>query len=193
MNIFLPEELEKTRAMYQTAVIRETARTRAVRAAERLKQQAPVYMQASLITGVPWGMHAVIQSMEASGDITRHPANGDSLESRTVRHPEGLPKRGTPPFEYLQVVEEESREIKRPRSGVWSVEWLLAAAERFNGLGYRKRGVPSPYVWAATNHERPGRYVADHVFDPEAWSKQIGVAALVISLYDLGMDPLRAM
>jgi lysozyme family protein len=46
-------------------------------------------------------------------------------------------------------------------------------------LGYAKRGIPSPYIWASTDQYTRGKYVADGHFDPNAIDHQLGCAALI--------------
>jgi lysozyme family protein len=41
----------------------------------------------------------------------------------------------------------------------WTPGAMLAALEPFNGYGYRNKGLRSPYIWASTNHQQPGKYV----------------------------------
>ena len=71
-------------------------------------------------------------------------------------------------------------------------DWSLASAlfhwHRFNGINneYKRRGIPTPYLWSGSQHYRKGKYVADHKFDPEAVSKQVGAAVLLKALVDLG-------
>ena len=55
-------------------------------------------------------------------------------------------------------------------------------AERYNGLGYRNKGVPSPYVWAGTNNYTCGKYVADGKYDPNTKDQQLGVAIMLKAL-----------
>ena len=52
-------------------------------------------------------------------------------------------------------------------------------AERYNGLGYRNKGVSSPYVWAGTTNYTSGKYVADGVYDSNYVDQQLGVAVLL--------------
>jgi len=66
---------------------------------------------------------------------------------------------------------------------VWDFNSILEFAERFNGLGYRKRGELSPYVWAGTEkHDETGKYVADGKYSSTAIEKQLGVASILIGL-----------
>jgi hypothetical protein len=65
---------------------------------------------------------------------------------------------------------------------------MLYQAEVFNGLGYVGKGINSPYVWAGTNHEQSGKYVADHQFNPNAEDSQLGVAAVLVRLAEKRPD-----
>ena len=46
--------------------------------------------------------------------------------------------------------------------------------EGFNGYGYHRKGVPSPYLWGGSNQYVRGKYVADHVFDSMHVDQQMG-------------------
>jgi hypothetical protein len=70
---------------------------------------------------------------------------------------------------------------------------MLYQAEVFNGLGYVPRGENSPYVWAGTNHEQLGKYVADGQFDPSVDDPQLGVAAVLIRLAQKRPDIAAAL
>ena len=50
------------------------------------------------------------------------------------------------------------------------------------GFGYRSRDVATPYLWSYSQHYTKGRFVADHVFNPNAVSKQAGAAVLLKAL-----------
>ena len=56
---------------------------------------------------------------------------------------------------------------------------MATYAEAYNGLGYFNRGLTSPYVYAGTRVYTGGRYVADGVFDSNAWDTRPGVVALI--------------
>jgi lysozyme family protein len=65
----------------------------------------------------------------------------------------------------------------------------LTLLEEYNGLGYAARGLPSPYVWAATDQYVKGKYVADGHFDPDVVDQQLGCAALLLELQALDTSP----
>src|SRR6185369_1832675 len=66
----------------------------------------------------------------------------------------------------------------------------LTMLEKYNGLGYAAKGVPSPYIWAGTNQYQSGKYVRDHVYDPNAVDTQLGCAGLLIAMNAFKM-PLK--
>lgn len=88
------------------------------------------------------------------------------------------------PFESWEEAAIDALELKKsifPKE--WTFEARLEFAEKFNGLGYRKTGEYSPYVFAGTNfHDETGKYVADGKFDSSAPEKQLGVAAILLEL-----------
>lgn len=63
------------------------------------------------------------------------------------------------------------------------VNTQLEFAERYNGLGYRKRGRVSPYVYSGTEKYTGGMYVRDGKFSPNAKDSRPGIAALLKALY----------
>lgn len=131
---------------------------------------------------MPWEIVAVIDYRESGGGCKAHLANGDSLLRRTHNVPAGLPKEGEPPFTW-----EQGARAALHHDGVlgvktWTVTNALDFLERYNGLGYRKKGLFSPYLWGATNHQQKGKYVRDGVFDPDKMDTQLGVCALLKAL-----------
>ena len=61
----------------------------------------------------------------------------------------------------------------------WSLASMLVRWEQYNGMGYRLRGLASPYLWSFSNLYTGGLFVADHVFDSDAKSQQCGAAVLL--------------
>ena len=146
------------------------------------------YREIEVLTGVPWFVTGVLHLMECGLMFGLHLANGDPLTERTINAPEGIPRHGSPPFSWkaaaLAVIHEKSWDksaVLRLPDGRpdWQLGTLLWRIERWNGVGYRERGIPSPYLWAGSSVEQPGRYVTDHVFDQHVWSKQIGAATIL--------------
>jgi lysozyme family protein len=50
------------------------------------------------------------------------------------------------------------------------------------------RGLRSPYVWAGSILQQPGKFTSDGHFDPGAMDSQIGVAPVMSVLAGLGVS-----
>lgn len=182
-----PEDRKRYEHWIATATIDPDAADRVELAIERAKLHRARFEAAAALVRAPWLLLAALQELEASGRMDRHPANGDPLTHRTVHVPKGLPRHGTPPFTYEQVVEEELAELVRPADGVWSWPAMLYAAERFNGWSYAFKGIRSPYIVAGSTLAMRGKYIADHVFDAEAVSDQVGVLTFLLGATEAGL------
>lgn len=131
-------------------------------------------------TGVPWQLVAGIHGLESSFGFDACFANGDPLNKVTTHVPKG---RG--PF--LTWEASAIDELRRHHTDAihdWTIPVCLQFGERWNGSGYLNKhpDVNSPYLWSMTNLYTKGKYVADGKYDPEAISKQVGVAALFLDL-----------
>ncbi|MBC7790873.1 MAG: hypothetical protein H7Z74_13070 [Anaerolineae bacterium] len=146
------------------------------------------YESVARLIGVPWVLLAALHEREATGNMSRHPANGDKLDRRTVHVPKGLPKRIDPPFTYENCAEEEYAELRKPKDGIWTEEWLAWSAEHFNGMGYAMANRPSPYLVASTTLEESGKYTSDGHFDESHLDGQVGCIALWIAMRAAGIS-----
>jgi lysozyme family protein len=145
----------------------------------QLERNRDAYTAVQAQSGVPWLFTGILHGMECGFSFQRHLHNGDPLAARTVRVPAGHPRAGEPPFPWL-VSAIDAVQLKRLHEETdWSVPRQLFHFERFNGFGYRRRGIPSPYLWSFSKHYRKGKFVADGVFDPEAVSKQSGAGVIL--------------
>jgi lysozyme family protein len=138
------------------------------------KQQ---YQAISAITKVPWFVIAVIHEREASQHFDRNIAQGDPWNKVSVNVPAG---RG--PFASFQDAAVDALTKCAPfaaRWGDWSLGGALTLLEQYNGLGYARRDLPSPYIWASTNQYVKGKFIRDHVFDPNEVDSQLGCAAML--------------
>lgn len=131
-------------------------------------------------THVPWFLLAAIHGLEASFNFSTCLHNGDPLGKITVHVPAG---RG--PFHtWEEAAVDALRYDGLSGRDNWSVAKCLQFAEKYNGTGYLKRHPEtlSPYLWCCTNMYAKGKYVADGKYDPNAISKQVGVAAIFLGL-----------
>lgn len=135
--------------------------------------------------GIPWFFIAIVHSLECGSNFALHLHNGDPLSGRTTHVPSGRPQAGQPPFTW----EESADDALRMKGYVGQPDWSLAAMlfrwETFNGMGYRIRGLASPYLWSFSNIYERGLFTADHVFDADAVSKQCGAAVMLKRLQSM--------
>ena len=146
------------------------------------------YAAAVTGTAVPWWFIAILHALECSLRFDQHLHNGDRLAALTVRVPKGRPPTGSPPFTWEESARDAIAYEKLDKIDDWSVASALYHWHRYNGINneYKRRGIPTPYLWSGSQHYRKGKYVADHVFDPDAVSKQVGAAVVLDALIDLG-------
>lgn len=136
-------------------------------------------------TGVPWYFIAVAHEREASQNWNTQLGQGDPLNKVSVHIPAG---RG--PFATWEAGAYDALVNCPPyaaRNKDWSIGGTLTMLERYNGLGYASRGLPSPYIWAGTDQYIRGKYVRDGVFDPNAVDQQLGCAGLLKAMQQI--DP----
>lgn len=134
------------------------------------------YSMVQVKTGLPWYLIGALHWREGGGSFDRCFHNGDKLPGPTRNVPAG---RG--PFDSWESSAIDAiRLLGFHHLKIETPVQALVIAERWNGLGYRKKGIYSPYLWAGTNwSEERGKYVADGHWDPNAPEKQIGVAAIM--------------
>lgn len=143
-------------------------------------------------TGVPWFTIAIIHERECSQNWNGNIAQGDPWSKVSTRVPKG---RG--PFTSWENAAIDALVNCAPKAAKWtdwSVGGMLTILELYNGLGYANgpvaKGVkyppmPSPYIWAGTSVQKPGKYVADGVFDPEKMDTQLGCAGMLMAMAKL--------
>lgn len=148
---------------------------------DKFKTLKPRYDIVSEKTGVPSDLIFALHYREASLRFNGVLHNGENILG--TGHKTRLEPKGRGPFETWEEAAIDALLIKKnifPQS--WTLESKLTFAERFNGLGYKYKGLPSPYVLSFTNGYSKGKYVADGKFDANFIDKQCGVAAILIGL-----------
>lgn len=141
------------------------------------------YELVSKVTGVPWDVIGVIHYRESSNDFRGVLHNGQRIIG-TGKKTTLVPK-GRGPFSTWEEAAVDALANCHPylaKNKDWSLGTTLDKLEAYNGLGYRNRGLPSPYLWAGTDQYVKGKYVADGKFDPNHVDQQLGVAALLMKL-----------
>ena len=138
------------------------------------------YKAVEVTTGVPWKLVAALHYREASLNFKTCLHNGDPLPGPTYHIP-----RNRGPFESWEAAAIDALKYDGLHKIKFdSIESQLIMAQKYNGMGYQKRGEEySPYVWAGTNHsDETGKYVADGRYSSTAQEKQLGVAAILKGL-----------
>jgi len=165
--------------LFDTAVINENHYAEIDGYVNKIAANKATYAAVSDPLNIPWYFVGIIHCMECGLDFKTHLHNGDPLTQRTVQVPKGRPLTGNPPFTW-----EESATDALTIEGFtawkdWSIPGILYCFERYNGIGYRQKGIHSPYLWSYSNNYTSGKYTADGVYDPNAVSKQCGAAVLL--------------
>jgi len=148
----------------------------------RILKNKSKYDEVSQITNVPWYVLGAIHYRESSLNFSRHLHNGDPLTARTKHVPAGRPIKGQPPFTWVESAIDAIKLKGWDKVKDWSIENTLNLVEAYNGLGYKKKGLPSPYLWSWSDKYQKGKYVADGKFDPNYIDQQCGAAILIKSL-----------
>lgn len=144
------------------------------------------YEAVAKATGVPWDVIGVIHYRESSGDFAGVLHNGQKIIG-TGKKTTLVPK-GRGPFTSWEQAAYDALMNCAPHAGKntdWSIAGTLDLLERYNGLGYRKKGVPSPYLWAGTDQYVKGKYVADGKYDPNHVDQQLGVAPILMKIREM--------
>lgn len=167
--------------LWSTCVVKPIGNHYATQTVNKMRANESRYESIGDVTSVPWWFIAVLHNMECGLNFNKHLHNGDPLTGRTVRVPAGRPVSGNPPFTFEESAVDAIRLKNYHQIQDWSIAHVLFVMEGFNGYGYRTDHpeVKSPYLWSMTNHYIKGKYVRDHVFDPEAVSQQLGIACIL--------------
>ncbi len=184
-------------ALFDSARIAPERQEKVMQIASVLVLNRPLYERAGTPLDVPWHVVAVIHAMEKL-DFSSHLHNGDPLSARTVHEPVGRPRArpasGQLPYSWAESAEDALKRRKLHKvaaaPGGWSLARTLFELEGYNGRGYRPFRLPTPYLWSFCQHYAKGKFVRDHVFDPDFVSKQCGAAVLLKQLQADGVITL---
>lgn len=137
-------------------------------------------------TGVPWHFIGCLHFMEASLRFEACLHNGEPWNKKTTIVPKGRGPWNS--FEEAAIDALKYDKLADKPKGYWTMARLLEFAESYNGLGYRKKGILSPYVFSYTNlSNEMGKYVADHVYDATKPHNRPSVGSILLMLKRLEM------
>ncbi len=178
---------DEYRQMFESATIRPEHAESITWQKDLLIASKERYEKLAATTKVPWYFIGMIHGLEASYNFRAHLHNGDfPLSKRTRQVPAGRPVVWLPPDDWGSSGKDALALMRFTNQSDWSLERTLYRLEAYNGFGYRKVGVPTPYLWSFTNHYERGKFVSDGSFSARAQSKQCGAASILKALADAG-------
>lgn len=158
-------------------------------AARRILAGRNRYLSVEASTGVPWFFIGILHMRESGNNFAGVLHNGEHILG-TGRKTRLVPA-GRGPFTNWEEAAIDALRLKGLHMiKEWPVERIGFECERFNGWGYLGR-VNSPYVWAGSNHYTHGKYVADHVFDPNHVDRQLGTMPVLAALCKMDAEVNR--
>lgn len=185
----MPALTESLKAEYQqlfdTCIIRESKYSLLDKVVQTISAGRDQYEKIAATTNIPWYFIGITHNMESSCNFKKHLHNGDPLTARTVQVPKGRPKNGNPPFSFFDSAVDALQVEGFAQWTDWSLAGMLYNFEKYNGFGYRKNGINSPYLWSCSNQYSRGKYVKDGIFDPQAVSSQVGTAVILRRMSEL--------
>lgn len=173
---------------------REAEATKAV--ARLLEEKAQFrYRAVEAATGVPWFVVAIIAYRESDADFSKQLGQGDPLDRISIHVPKGRgpyldhPTDG-PGHDAWHRCAVDTLQNTPPYTARWK-DWTaggtLTILILYNGIGYEKyHHEPSPYDWGGTSIQQIGKYTSDGQFNPGVWDTQLGCAALLKKMMELG-------
>jgi lysozyme family protein len=172
------------RDMWEGLTVSIAKRKEAASFARKILVNKARYQRIEKATGVPWHFVALTHYRESTLNFNKNLCNGQPLNMRTTIVPKGRgPYRDFEESAYDALVTIKGYSSKLD----WSVSPYIYRIEGYNGYGYHGKGIPSPYLVGGSNKHKRGKYIRDHVYDPNHMDTQLGVLTLLKALMEL--DP----
>jgi len=149
------------------------------------------YLAVAKATNVPWFVIAIIHMREASGSFAGVLHNGEHIIG-TGRKTTLVPA-GRGPFSTWEAAAIDALKMHPiSKITVWDIPHICYGTEAYNGWGYWWHGdKSSAYLWAGTNIDGGGKYVADGVWSSSAQDAQNGCMAVLKRI--IALDPTVAV
>jgi lysozyme family protein len=173
------EQQQDYQFLFNTCIINQAKYPEIDNYVQKMNTNQETYQAVSNAVNVPWYFIAIIHCMEGSLSFKTHLHNGDPLNARTIHVPKDRPIAGSAPFSWEDSAIDSLKLEGFTAWDDWSISGILYSWEKYNGFGYRKKGINSPYLWSYSNQYTKGKFTDDGVFDPDAVSKQCGAAVLL--------------
>jgi lysozyme family protein len=145
--------------------------------ASRIEDNKTRYDSVSVKTNVPWDVIGGLHYRESDLDFKAHLHNGDPLYAKTRHVPRNRPP-GNPPFAWTYSAVDALRFDRLDKESWKTLNERLNNIEAFNGTGYYRYGVPSPYLYSMTSIYKSGKFISDGHYSPTAIDQEAGVAAI---------------
>lgn len=183
------------KTLWSTMIINEKKVPAVKLAAQHIKQFITRYQNVGISTcptkPIPWYVIGLIHVMEGGQNFNTHLYNGDPLSAKTKHYPPGRPLKGEPPYSWEYSATCALRDQGWGSPKIWDIDDVLDRLEDYNGHGYWRANILTPYLWSYTNHYEKGKYEEvwntatkkyDVKFDPTEVSQQIGAAPILYYL-----------
>ncbi len=143
-------------------------------AAKKIVANAEYYKAVQAQTGVPWYFVGVLHMRECDNNLKGCLANGELIVG-TNRKTRLVPKGRGPYATFIDSAIDALDLQGFAKVTDWSPPVCCYEGERFNGMGYRNKGKPSPYVLGATQFYQRGKYIRDGVYSDSVVDPQLGI------------------
>lgn len=168
--------------LWDNCVLDESSKQSVSDICQKIAENRSRYEDVEKQLGIKWFFIAAIHYREANLSFKAAFHNGDKIIGTgqlTTHVPVGRGAFDT----WEESVADACKLLRLDKISGWDIQTCLSIAEHYNGLGYRKHGIYSPYVWGGTNNfGGVGKFMSDGKFDANAEEKQIGVAAIFLGL-----------
>ena len=187
------ELMDQLWAWWSNTKIKAEYEAQIKKAADMIEKHWVDYQAVASRTNVPAHVIGVIHFRESSFNFQTHLANGDPLfnnanEAIATSHvPSGL----GPFHNWREGAVGALMHQGFDKGYHWDICNALDNLERYNGLGYRRRDIASPYVWSGSEAYDKGMYVADGNFDPDKVDPRPGCAPILWELRSRGYDMIE--
>lgn len=161
--------------LYNKLIINPSIEQQVFKIATEIRKEKK-YFEVERDTGVSASLVGAIHQLESGRNFKTHLHNGDPLSRKTRRIPAGRPS-GKPPFTWLEsaidAIDYDNLTLSTSKAE------QCKSAVKYNGLGYEKYGVVSPYGFSGSQFYKRGKYVSDGRYSSRTVSTQIGVCVIL--------------
>jgi lysozyme family protein len=177
--------------LLSSAQILPSVRASALAVAKRLIASRPRYETIQQLTTVKVTPCACIHERECDADFRCALCNGERIIG-TGRKTTLVPRNHGPYATFEQGAQDafhiDGLDKVAAMAEGWTAERAVYEQEAYNGFGPRDHGRHTGYNWAGTNIYNGGKYVADGVWNPNAWDTQLGCVTVALAIAELAPD-----